>query len=529
MKRFDDIQPLKDELPSSFADRLGVFYSSKASEIHKKKYGQFFTPVEIARFMASLSPPADRKASVRILDPGCGTGVLSCSLAEAIISTNTNLTEIELVAYETDDKLISLAQRSLSYLKSWLGHHGANLNFVLLVSDFVVSNSDMLENQNRSTEPFDLVISNPPYFKLPKTDSRVKAANSVVHGQPNIYSIFLYTAATLLDQDGQLIFITPRSFASGLYFRQFRDKFFSLVQLDRVHLFDSRKEAFQRDEILQENVIISARRIKSNGNRAKVTVSISHGLRDLDQRQTREFCLDELLDTKSYQKILHLPASDAEAKVVRLFKSWQGNLNAYNIQISTGPVVAFRAKKFIHSQPKAGFSLVPLYWLHNTSKMRLSWPFNKAGKGEYIQVCNQSLSLLIPNKNYILLRRFSSKDDSSRLIATPYFADTVEADLIGVENHLNYIYRPNGHLDRNEILGLAALLNSTLFDTYFRTFNGNVNVSATELREMPLPPLDTIKQIGNAIIVRNDFSKSIADEVVEQFFERERELSPTNE
>ncbi len=137
--------------------------------------------------------------------------------------------------------------------------------------------------------------------------------------------------------------------------------------------------------------------------------------------------------------------------------------------------------------------------------MSLTWPLNKAGKGEYIRICDHSLSLLIPNKNYIFLRRFSSKDDASRLIATPYFADGVDADLIGVENHLNYIYRPNGHLDRSEILGLAAILNSNLFDTYFRTFNGNINVSATELREMPLPPLDTIKQIGNAIILSNNF------------------------
>ncbi len=527
MNRIYDIEPLPNELPSSFADRLGVLYSSQASEMHRKRYGQFFTPVEIARFMSSLADC--RKARVRVLDPGCGTGVLSCALAEAMLVTTNNLSEIELVAYETDEQLISLSQKSFSYLKSWLGQQGVKLDFNLVVSDFILSNSDTLENQDRDVEYFDLVISNPPYFKLPKTDGRVKAANSIVHGQPNIYAIFLFTATTLLEQDGQLIFITPRSFASGYYFRLFRDKFFSLVQLDTVHLFDSRKEAFQRDEVLQENVIISARRIKSNGKRTKIKVSLSHGIKDLNQRQTRVFYLDELLDTNSYQRILHLPASDAEAKAVHLFKSWQGSLNAYNIQISTGPVVSFRAKRFIRSQVKDELSLVPLYWLHNASKMKLTWPLNKTGKGEYIQVCDQSLSLLIPNKNYIFLRRFSSKDDSSRLIATPYFADSVDADLIGVENHLNYIYRPSGHLDRNEILGLAALLNSALFDTYFRTFNGNINVSATELREMPLPHLETIKQIGDAIILKNNYTQSVVDEVIEQYFNIEKELSAVYE
>ncbi len=527
MKSIDDIGPLKDELPSSFADRLGAHYSSQASAMHKKTQGQFFTPVDIARFMARLHDC--RKAKVRILDPGCGTGVLSCSLTEELFNTNPNLSQIELVAYETDQKLMSLAQESLSYLKRWLRDRGVRFDLVFLVSDFVLANSDTLENQERAIVYFDLVISNPPYFKLPKSDLRARAAYSVVHGQPNIYAIFLYIAATLLEPDGRLIFITPRSFASGSYFRLFRDKFFSLVQLEKVHLFDSRKETFQRDKILQENVIISALRRQSNGEQPRVTVSFSHGLKDLQQRQTREFYLSDLLDSTSYQKILHLPSSDDETRIIRLFKSWQGSLNAYNMKISTGPVVSFRAKRFIHSQAGSDHSLAPLYWLHNVSKMKLMWPLKKSGKGEYIRVCDQSLSLLISKKDYVLLRRFSSKDDASRLIAAPYFADTVDAHLIGIENHLNYIYRPGGHLERNEVLGLAALLNSTLFDTYFRTFNGNINVSATELREMPLPGLDTIKQIGNTIILRNSLFQAAVDEVVEQFFDLETELAPAYE
>jgi len=523
MNKSKEIQALDNELPSAFADRLGVFYSSQVSEIHKKRRGQFFTPAEIAHFMASLVNC--RKTNPRILDPGCGTAILCCSVVEKLTEANGHLSRIEVIAYETDEKLIPLAEQSLSYLKTWAEHRGIGLTFVLRASDFVLANLDTLENQNREQELFDLVISNPPYFKLPKSDARVKAAHSVVHGQPNIYSIFLYTAATLLYKEGQLLFITPRSFASGHYFRLFRERFFALVQLDAVHLFDSRKEAFHRDDVLQENIIISARQKKPNGQRPMFTVSFSRGLRDLHQRQIRECYLDELLDMNSYHKILHLPSSDVQAKVLRVFKSWSGSLNAYNIQISTGPVVSFRAKRFIYSEPRTGLSLAPLFWLHNTSKMRLTWPVNKIGKGEYIQVCDQSLSLLIPNKNYLFLRRFSSKDDASRLIATPYFADFAKADLIGVENHLNYIYRPHGHLDRNEILGLAALLNSNLFDTYFRTFNGNVNVSATELREMPLPPLETIKQLGNTVILKNNFSKSDVEGVVEHFFELEKELA----
>jgi adenine-specific DNA-methyltransferase len=515
------ILPLKNELPSSYAERLGVHYSSQVDGSHKKKNGQYFTPLAIARFMASFCDC--KKPTVRILDPGCGTAILACSLAEILISKGKNLSEIQLATYETDKKLIPLAQQSLDYLVKWAAHQKIKLTFVLSNTDFILENTDTLDNQNRRIQYYDLIISNPPYFKLSKSDSRVSAMNSIVHGQPNIYSIFLYLAATLLEKNGRLIFITPRSFASGNYFRLFREKFFSLVQLDAVHLFDSRKEMFQRDEVLQENVVISAHRATSIKKQSKVSLSISHGLKDLDQRQTSEFFLDELLDINSHQRILHLPVSADEEKIIRIFKSWRGNLNSYNIQISTGPVVSFRAKRFIHSHPKEGISLAPLYWLHNTSKMKLKWPMNKVGKGEYIQVSQQSLPLLIPNKNYVFLRRFSSKDDSSRLVATPYFTDSIKAEHIGVENHLNYIYRPNGNLDRNEVFGLTTLLNSHLFDTYFRTFNGNINVSATELREMPLPPIETIRKIGSEVILKNEFSQPIIDEVVKRYFDLNKE------
>ena len=151
--------------------------------------------------------------------------------------------------------------------------------------------------------------------------------------------------------------------------------------------------------------------------------------------------------------------------------------------------------------------------------MILEWPLPKPEKGQYVRIENESKSILIPNKNYILLRRFSSKDDKSRLIAAPYFCNFITSEHIGVENKVNYIYRPKGHLDRNEIVGLCALLNSTLFDSFFRIFNGNVNVSATELREIPLPEIETIKKIGNNIILSNDFSVENINKIVIKQFE----------
>ena len=526
MKKNIERSPLPGELPSHFADRLGVYYSPLHSVERKKGLGQYFTPLSVAHFMATYySLSINDESILKILDPGGGTGILSCALIERIVQSHKHPKKISLTIYEIDSDLSKYTSQVLNYLKSWLqNEYDVQLIYTLYNCDFIYAYADTLENQNRIDEEYDIIISNPPYFKIQKTDGRVKANDTIVHGQPNIYAMFLHTAASLLKEGGQLIFITPRSFSSGLYFRLFRERFFSLVELESVHLFESRKDAFKRDAVLQENIIISARRIKSNVSTSQVTISTSQGISDIENKTVEQYPLDEIFDRTSYQKILHLPASRDEAEVVKLFKSWKGNLNAYNIQISTGPVVSYRARQFIFASQQPDMILAPLYLLYNTSKMKWEWPVSKKNKEQYIQVSDDTKSLLIPNKNYIFLRRFSSKDDHSRLIATPYFADNVESNVIGVENHLNYIYRPHGHLDRREILGLSALLNSSLFDTYFRTFNGNINVSATELREMPLPDISLIMELGNKLILENNFTQTVVDEILRQFFKSREEL-----
>ena len=53
------LKPFIGELPSRFADRLGLDYAKSVGQEHKKLNGQFFTPVEIAVLMGSftMKPP----------------------------------------------------------------------------------------------------------------------------------------------------------------------------------------------------------------------------------------------------------------------------------------------------------------------------------------------------------------------------------------------------------------------------------------------------------------------------------------
>ena len=84
-------------------------------------------------------------------------------------------------------------------------------------------------------------------------------------------------------------------------------------------------------------------------------------------------------------------------------------------------------------------------------------------------------------------------------MAAPLLKDELPGDAIGLENHLNYVHRPKGSIAADEATGLAALLSSAVVDRYFRISNGNTQVSASELRKLPLPSREMLGAIGRAV------------------------------
>ncbi|MFM9974039.1 MAG: Eco57I restriction-modification methylase domain-containing protein, partial [Beijerinckiaceae bacterium] len=362
---------------------------------------------------------------------------------------------------------------------------------------------------------YDVVIANPPYFKLNKADPRAQAAAAVVHGQPNIYGLFMAIGAAALRPGGTLIFITPRSFASGPYFRLFREHFFDCIRPELVHVFASRKDAFGRDAVLQENIVLKG--IRQDGwprrNTSEIMgISSSYGLTDLDGQVLRSVRLEDVLDMRSRGKVLRLPTHTGDEDLANLVENWKGSLDAYGLRISTGPVVPFRATELIERAGDVPRTHVPLLWMNHVKGMQVTWPLGRR-KPEYIVHTMAAEPLLVPNANYVLMRRFSAKEDARRLVAAPYLANAFAVPMVGLENHLNYLYRPKGRLTEHEAIGLAALFNSALLDGYFRISNGSTQVSATELRTIPLPSLAAITALGQRV-QREQPTREVLDAMV---------------
>jgi adenine-specific DNA-methyltransferase len=501
--------PHVDESPAEYAARLGALYLEENHADSRRELGQFFTPLEVARFMARLARPGRRVR--HILDPGAGAGILACALCEEL---QTGPVHID--AYEIDLGLAHLLRATLENAQEWLSHKGIALTFTIHETDFVTENAVYLSETTLfdSSPPrtYDVAVLNPPYFKLGKSDPRARAASEIVHGQPNIYALFMGITASLLADRGVMVSITPRSFTTGDYFRRFREHLFSRVTPEAIHLFDSRKDAFREDSVLQENVIVRARKAKPKSGKT-VRVSASGGIADLKRPRSRAIPMESVLDVRSKDFVFHIPADEKDEEILRFVRAWPETLRSLGLAVSTGPVVAFRSREFLEHEE--GDSTVPLLWLQHVRPMAASWPLTGKRKPQHIREEHASQKLLLPGENYVVLRRFSAKEESRRLVAAPLFGKALSKTTIGLENHLNYVYRVRGHLSREEATGLAAVLGSSLLDRYFRVSNGNTQVNATELRALPLPSLRLVEAIGKELMhVRPALVAEAADQVV---------------
>jgi adenine-specific DNA-methyltransferase len=460
--------------------------------------GQVFTPPEIARFMASLFSAIPR--DYFLLDPGAGVGVLTATFCERVLRLRSPRA-VTAHLFESDPELTPLLKRNLDNCKRVLCEAGHRFNYVIHGEDFILAASHHLNGRQLIAETgfsteFDGVIMNPPYFKLRKDSLYARLMAKIVHGQPNIYPFFLALAAGLLKPGGEMVAITPRSFCNGLYFRSFRRWYFERVALDHVHLFESRTETFKQSNVLQESIITRVHRLGSVS--PAITVTTSFGGKVAEGVEWSAVPAEDIIDNSSGDCLIRIPEEEDDREIMRLVESFPLRFAETGLRISTGPVVLFRATEYLLADAR-GKSAVPLLHPHNVRPFATPWPLAKSGKHIAIRCCEGSLRLLVPTRNYVLLKRFSAKEEKRRLTAGCFLRADVSFPYIGIENHVNYIYHAERELTEDEVCGIAALFNSKLIDRYFRTISGNTQVNATEMRAMGFPELRLLRKIGKRV------------------------------
>jgi adenine-specific DNA-methyltransferase len=341
---------------------------------------------------------------------------------------------------------------------------------------------------------FNAAILNPPYRKI-NSDSRTRRLlREAGIETSNLYTGFLALVARLLCEDGEMVAICPRSFCNGPYFKPFREQFLDMMSLRRLHVFESRSAAFQHDDVLQENIIVHA--VKSPKKPQSVIISASSGERGGEVRE-RACPYSEVVSPRDPERFIHLVTADSDEVARRKIARFTAPLAKLGLEVSTGRVVDFRARQFLVSE--AQDDTAPLIYPCHFNGGFVHWPKPGGRKPNAIRDTERTQELLVPGAIYVLVKRFTSKEERRRVVACIYDPHRIRAERVGFENHLNYFHARDRGLSMDFAKGLAAFLNSTLVDVYFRQFNGHTQVNATDLRNMRYPARAELESLGRKI------------------------------
>ncbi len=457
--------------------------------------GQFLTPAPVALFMAGMSEV--RKPILRVLDPGAGIGCLSAAFVAAMCRRARRPRAIALTAYEIDAKLIGHLQSTLDLCRAVSDEAGIQFEARVIAEDFLAGGARSLAGDlftARTDERFDCAILNPPYRKI-RTESRERRLLREIGVETsNLYAGFLAATACLLGPGGEMIAITPRSFCNGPYFEPFRRFFLRTIRFRRVHVFDARDRAFSDDDVLQENIVFHVE--KTTDPAASVVVSSSLGPGDLNVR-SRTIPYDDFVRPGDPHAFIHIVPDGDGDPIRQQMGTLRLSLADLGLSVSTGRVVDFRAKDLLRAKP--GRDTVPLIHPCHLQRGYVEWPNDHARKPNALILGPRADDLLVPAGHYVLVKRFSAKEEPRRVVAAVYDPARVRSKHVAFENHLNYYHLRGAGLPATVARGLAAFLNSTLVDSYFRQFSGHTQVNATDLRSLRYPASDRLVTLGRRI------------------------------
>uniref|UniRef100_A0A6C0CUE5 site-specific DNA-methyltransferase (adenine-specific) n=1 Tax=viral metagenome TaxID=1070528 RepID=A0A6C0CUE5_9ZZZZ len=208
----------------------------------KKKNGIYFTPATIIKKNIDALNPYFSKIKT-VLEPSCG----SCEFLNYI---DDNTSSIEMTGIE-NNQIIYEEIKKISFK-----------------NPTQIIHTDFLEWT--PTQKYDLIIGNPPYFVMKKDDVSAEYYD-YFDGRPNIFTLFIVKSLHMLNPNGILSFILPKSFTNCLYYDKLRKYIADKYSI--LELIDCSDDSFI--ETKQETILFMVQNRTNPVRNAKYMIHIS--------------------------------------------------------------------------------------------------------------------------------------------------------------------------------------------------------------------------------------------------------------
>ena len=476
------------------------------------RIGRFFTAKETAALMASfLSIP--KAESLRVLDPGAGTGILSAAVIEAICRRG-EAKEISLVCYENDALFIPILEKNLARLRQKCRReYGIALSFRIREENFVLSKHDQysLSLFAAEEETFDLVIMNPPSEPLRPKSPEYCATEDLCRGVTDLAFAFTAMAFFSLKEGGQMVASLPVAYAGSVNLSPLRTHLMKEGYIERIHAFFRKsKDAFRPNEAKGSLLLKLVKAPLPDGFKILLTSSFGKGK---EVTLLRPMPYYDIVNPET--GALVLPESEVDIAILSLVRSFPATLSSLRLRMRTGLTLESRYPDAIRQTPEEG--AIPLICPSDLENGAVHY----SGKKFVIPVIP---SLAQPNRNMILLKRVPAKKDKRHLFCGVYFSASLpHSRYISTSNKLNYIEGLEGNeMDSPMLYGLYAILSSDLYERYCTLLSKSPQINATDYADLPLPDEKTLREIGNRLLTTRLLTPGMCNSTVNKVLRLEK-------
>ena len=177
----------------------------------KQNNGIYFTPIGIVNKTLQYLEPYMENVK-KVLEPSCGSG-------EYINGLTSLYSDLELDCIEFYKPIYDSIK---SFEKT------------IIDSNISIHNEDYLTSTTIEGKKYDLIIGNPPFYVMKKTDVERKYWE-YFDGRPNIFILFILNSLEKLEEGGIMSFILPKNFLNCLYYDKTRKHIaenYSVIMID---------------------------------------------------------------------------------------------------------------------------------------------------------------------------------------------------------------------------------------------------------------------------------------------------------
>lgn len=423
-----------------------------------------------------------------VVDPACGTGVFAVEVVKLMSSMLafdklTKFVEDNIFAYDINPFSVIATRMNLLNILLEIASDNAQKDNLLLNLPILKHIKWKNTITDKDDNKFSIILGNPPYFKLNSNDLKdIDGYDTIIYGQPNIYSLFMYWGISHLCIDGTMSFIVPQSIRSGLYFKRLREEMKGLRIKSILHV-TSRQNIFDRAE--QAVLIICLKNRPVYNSKTKIQFM------DGNQNTLSEFSIARskiMMDRdNNYMFII--------SKNPEMYEVLEKVYNNGTILSSDESLVKFSNGLFVWNQHKTTLTdvpdgAIPIVYGGDIQPMNFQFitSWNNDERKSFAKITDKTASYIMSGKR-LLVQRTTNFEKDIRLKACLISDSFLEIyDSYFLENHVNFLCCNLGkeEIVTNELMNYyLGLLNSRLINYIFISKSGNTQVSANELNLLP--------------------------------------------